>query len=140
MVKLIQDVKKNTLKQLAKAVKSRRCVAIRYRDQKEIRVIEPHCIYTNDQGEFIIDGFQTRGHSHSGRPPPFWRPFRLKKISAVSLMEERFEVRRAEGFDSNKSKYKDRVIAIVADTGPSHLYPEQDLQEMGPFLPKGQNR
>lgn len=126
----------NILKVLTQAIKEHRRAAIRYYDQREIRVIEPHAIYTNERGELVVDGFQTRGFSSSGRPPPFWRPFRLKRITAISLLEQTFETRKAEGFVANKDKYRNGLVAIVESHRPSYLYPEHLLNEIGPFLPE----
>jgi predicted DNA-binding transcriptional regulator YafY len=103
----------NILQVLVKAVRERRCLAIRYHDQSNIRVIEPHAIYTADNSEITVDAFQTRGYTASGRPPPFWRPFRVKEISAVSLMNEQFAVRHAEGFNANRPRYQKGLIALV---------------------------
>jgi hypothetical protein len=126
----------NILKILTKAIKEKRCAAVRYYNQREIRIVEPHAIYTNERGELVVDCYQTRGFSSSGRPPPFWRPFRLKKIAAISLLKESFEVRKAEGFTANRVKYRNGLVALVEDQLPSFLYPEHVLQEMGPFLPQ----
>lgn len=124
------------LKVLTKAIRERRCTAIRYYNQREIRVIEPHAIYTNERGELVADCFQVRGYSSSGRLPPFWRPFRLGKISAISLLKETFEIREADGFSPNRVKYRNGLVAIVEQQQkPSFLYPEHALHEMGPFLP-----
>lgn len=127
---------KHILKLLAKAVKEKQCAAVRYRDQRQIRVIEPHCIYTNERDEMVVDGYQVRGYSSGGRPPPFWRPLRLKKITALSILKETFETRWAEGFDPNKKKYQKKIVAIVTKNKPNTIaYPTQQQQEMGPFLP-----
>ncbi len=104
----------NILQLLAKAVREKRCLAIRYHDQTEVRVIEPHAIYTADNAEIMVDAFQTRGYTASGRPPPFWRPFRVKEISAASLMNEVFSVRQIEGFNANRPRYHKGLIAIVS--------------------------
>ncbi|GMR17654.1 MAG: hypothetical protein BMS9Abin33_0047 [Gammaproteobacteria bacterium] len=126
----------NISKLIIKAVKEKRCVAIRYRKQKEIRVMEPHVVYTNDRGEVVIEGFQTRGYSASGRTEPFWRPFRVQKISAISVLKEFFEPRVKEGFTSEKPRYRSGLLAIVDTTkkAPTFLYSDQALQQMGPFL------
>ena len=136
----------NILQIMTKAVKEGRCVAIRYHDQRQIRVLEPHAIYTDDHGELVLDGFQTRGYSSSGRPTPFWRPFRLKKITAVSVLKENFEPRTAEGFSRQRLKYQKHLVAIVdepraADRQPRSgmAYPMRPV-EMGPFLPEGMRR
>ena len=141
----------NVLQLLTQAVRDKRCVAIRYHDQRHVRVIEPHVLYTHESGEILVDAFQTRGYSSSGRPPPFWRPFRLKKITAVSLLKENFETRLAEGFTHNKDKYKRGLVAMVDDRRKSTTIPPEVLihkhametglntpapEEMGPQLPK----
>jgi hypothetical protein len=130
----------NILTLMTQAIREKRCVAIRYYDQRQIRVIEPHAIYTDDRGEMVLDAFQTRGYSASGRPPPFWRPFRLKKITAVSLLKEYFEPRVADGFSPDRLKYRSGLVAIVQDSRPAFAYPVQPTAEVGPFLPTGVRR
>lgn len=125
----------NVLKVLSGAIRDRRCVAIRYHGQREIRVLEPHAIYTNDRGELVVDAFQVRGFSASKRAEPYWRPFRLRKIAAVSLLKEQFEIRTAEGFAPSKPRYRKGLVAIVEDSVPTHTYPTEVLQQMGPQLP-----
>lgn len=129
----------NILQVMTKAVKEKRCVAVRYHDQRQIRVLEPHAIYTDEHGELIVDGFQTRGHSSSGRPTPFWRPFRLKKITAVSVLKEAFEPRTEEGFSAQRLKYQNHLVAIAENRRPG-LANRVPQAEMGPFLPEGLRR
>jgi predicted DNA-binding transcriptional regulator YafY len=130
----------NILHIISQAIKDRRCVAIRYHDQRQIRVVEPHAIYTGERGELMVDAYQTRGYSSSGRPPPFWRPFRLKKITAVSVLKESFEIRVAEGFSSERLKYKNGLVSIVQDSRPAFVYPVQQMAEVGPPVPVGLRR
>lgn len=130
----------NILQLLITAVNEKRCVAIRYRDQNQIRVLEPHVVYTDDGGEIIADCFQTRGYSAAGRPPPFWRPFRIKKITALSILKESFSPRMDEGFSPNKIKYRNGFIAMVGEPATDFVYPFQTPQEMGPVLPKNPHR
>ncbi len=130
----------NILQLLTKAIKKRHCIAIRYHGQRQVRVVEPHAIFTNEHGDLILDGYQTRGHSSSGRPTPFWRPFRVKKIKAISVLKESFKPRVAEGFSSDRLKYRNRLLAIVeTKSEPALVYPPQTA-EMGPFLPEGMRR
>jgi len=131
----------NSIQLISQAIKDRRCIAIRYHDQRQIRVVEPHAIYTDERGELVLDGYQTRGFSASGRPAPFWRPFRMKKITAVSVLKEAFQPRLAEGFSANRLKYRSGLVAIVQDTQPafSYVYPAQTT-EIGPHLPDGLRR
>ena len=130
----------NILKILTKAIKERRCAAVRYQDQREIRIVEPHAIYTNERGELVADCYQTRGYSSSSRPPPFWRPFRLKRIAAITLLKESFSIRKEQGFSASRVKYRNGLVAIVEHQRPSYLYPEHVLREMGPFLPNHTSR
>lgn len=145
----------NILQLLMSAIRDKRCVAIRYHDQRHVRVIEPHVIYTHESGELVVDAYQSRGYSSSGRPPPYWRPFRLKKINAVSLLKEHFETRHAEGFSRDKDKYRNGLVAMIDDrrsvasapaeallaqqkktARPRVNYSLPQAEEMGPQLPK----
>jgi len=130
----------NILQVLSQAIRDRRCIAIRYHDQRQIRVVEPHAIYSGERGELMLDAYQTRGYSASGRPPPFWRPFRLKKITAVSVLKEGFAPRTAEGFSPERLKYKGGLVSIVQDDAPAFTYPvvmadAASANEVGPPLP-----
>ena len=151
----------NILQLLVNAVKQKRCVAVRYRDQNQVRVLEPHVIYTDDSGEIVVDAFQTRGYSAAGRPVPFWRPFRVKKIGALSILNEGFIPRYDEGFSPSKLKYKHGFVAMVEEGGETAakplpviaaaasaaaqpkgapVYAFRSGQEMGPVLPKNPHR
>jgi predicted DNA-binding transcriptional regulator YafY len=131
-----KKVTPNILQALSRAIKEKRCIAIRYHDQRQIRVVEPHAVYANERGELVLDAYQTRGFSASGRPPPFWRPFRLKKITAVSLLKETFEPRVAEGFSPNRLKYRSGLVVVVENKpAPAFTYPAQ-AQEIGPPRPE----
>jgi predicted DNA-binding transcriptional regulator YafY len=146
----------NILQLLTKAIREKCCVAIRYHDQREVRVIEPHVIYTHEGGELVVEAFQTRGYSSSGRPPPFWRPFRLKKISAISVLKETFKTREAEGFAREKSRYRQGLVAMIDDRRQSEAVPAEALmsdtvrrktlytypqpEETGPHRPKNPYR
>jgi len=130
----------NILQVLSQAIRDRRCIAIRYHDQRQIRVLEPHAIYTGERGELMLDAYQTRGFSSSGRPPPFWRPFRLKKITAVSVLKESFTPRVSEGFSPDRLKYKTGLVSIVQDHNPAFAYVAQQGEAIGPPLPAGLRR
>jgi predicted DNA-binding transcriptional regulator YafY len=127
----------NTIQIISQAIKDKRCIAIRYHDQRQVRVVEPHAVYTDERGELTLDAYQSRGYSASGRPPPFWRPFRLTKITAVSVLKEKFEPRIAEGFSSSRMKYRSGLVAIVQDSQPvfGYVYPAQTT-EIVPHLPE----
>lgn len=124
----------NILKLMTQAVEQQQRVAIRYHGQREIRILEPHAVYTSDRGELVADCYQIKGHSAAGRASPYWRPFRLKKIAAASLLKDKFEIRTREGFSANKARYRNGLISIVQAERPTHTYPIEVLQTMGPNL------
>ncbi|MDH4133320.1 MAG: hypothetical protein OEV31_00890 [Gammaproteobacteria bacterium] len=113
----------NILQILTAAIRDKQCVAIRYHDQRDLRVIEPHVVYTKENGELVVEAYQVRGYSSSGRPPPFWRPFRLRKVSAVSPLKEHFQTRLKEGFVHDKEKYRRGLVAIIDDRRQANLGP-----------------
>lgn len=130
----------NILAVLSQAVREKRCVAIRYHDQRQIRVVEPHAVYSDEHGELVMDAYQTRGYSASGRPVPFWRPFRLRKITAISVLKETFKPRLAEGFSPHRLKYRTSLVAVVEDpAAPAFAYPSHTA-EIGPHLPENPRR
>lgn len=117
----------NILQLLSGAIREKHCVAIRYHDQRHVRVVEPHALYTQANGELVVEAYQIRGYSSSGRPPPFWRPFRLKKITAVSVLKEHFETRTREGFSRDKERYRNGLVAMVDDRRRSGSLPPAAL-------------
>lgn len=125
----------NILQVITKAIKERRCIALRYQDQRAVRVVEPHAVYTDEHSQLMLDAYQIRGYSSSGRPLPFWRPFRIKKISGVDVLKEVFMPRTAEGFSAARLKYKNGLVAIVEVPSTGFAYPEATL-EMGPPRPE----
>lgn len=132
--------KPSTLQLLTGAVEQRRCIAIRYRDQNQIRVVEPHAIYKDESGEVVVECYQTRGYSAAGRGAPYWRPFRVRKITALSVLAETFRPRVEEGYTPHKLKYKNGLVALVkvdeaALRAARYTYPPQPASEIGPFLP-----
>lgn len=123
----------NVLHVLTRAIKERRCVAFRYQDHGAVRIVEPHAIYSDDQSHLVLDGYQIRGYSSSGRPLPFWRPFRVKKISDAEMLREVFVPRTAEGFSAARSKYKNGLVAIVEV--PTAQFAPAAALEVGPPRP-----
>jgi len=118
---------------LTEAVKSRRVCAMRYRDQLEARIVEPHAIYEDAAGEVIVDCFQVRGYSYSQRTPPFWRPFRVRKIAGAALLAETFEPRYADGFSPSRIRYRKGLLCIVPEVG-FMTAPPPPTSLVGPFL------
>lgn len=129
----------NILQILSRAIKERRCIAIRYQGQRPVRVVEPHAIYSDEQSQLMLDAYQIRGHSSSGRPPPFWRPFRVKKIDEVEVLKNVFMPRTAEGFSAARLKYKNGLVAIAEAPGAVFAQPEAAM-EVGPPRPAHMRR
>ncbi len=120
---------------LTEAVKGRRCCAMRYRDQLQARVVEPHAIYEDASGEVIVDCYQVDGYSQAGRTPPFWRPFRLRKIAAATLLKKTFVPRRSEGFSPTRLRYRSGLLCIVSEGLDVRGRMPRTGEAVGPFLP-----
>jgi predicted DNA-binding transcriptional regulator YafY len=129
----------NILQILSRAIKERRCIAIRYQGQRPVRVVEPHASYSDEQSQLMLDAYQIRGHSSSGRPLPFWRPFRVKKIDGVEILKNVFMPRTAEGFSAARLKYKNGLVAIVEAPVAVFAHPEA-AAEVGPPRPAHMRR
>lgn len=125
----------NILQVLTRAIKERRCVAIRYERQRALRVVEPHAVYSDEHAQLMLDAYQVRGYSSSGRPLPFWRPFRIKKIVDVEILKDAFLPRTAEGFSAARLKYKNGLVAIVESPAAAFIHPEVAM-EVGPPRPQ----
>jgi len=105
----------NVLQLISRAIRERRCLAIHYDDQRQVRVVEPHAVYTDERDELVLDAYQIRGHSESGRPTPFWRPLHLGRITSLSLLREHFAPRVLEGFTPNRPKYRRGLVVVIED-------------------------
>lgn len=131
----------DVLNVLTEAIRSRRCCALRYRDQTQARVVEPHAIYKDGAGEIIVDCYQVGGYSSADRTPPFWRPFRVRKINAAALLRKTFVARRSEGFSPTRLRYRSGLICLVSEAEESFVrtaIPRSD--PVGPFLPQRARR
>ncbi len=115
----------NILQVISRAIREQRCLAIHFDGQRQVRVIEPHAVYSDELDRLILDAYQVRGYSEAGRPTPFWRPFPLGQITAISLLKEGFAPRVLEGFSPNRPKYR-RGLVVVVDEGRPGLLPTSD--------------
>ncbi|MHB1529464.1 MAG: ExeA family protein [Acidiferrobacteraceae bacterium] len=102
-----------TLRTLVTAVKQTRRVSIQYHGQPKPRVVEPHAIYTDGNGELIAECYQIRGYSSASRRTPYWRLFRVDKISDSELLDESFSPRYSEGFNVERQKYRAGLVAVI---------------------------
>ena len=104
----------DVLKLLIQSIHSRQCAIIRYDGQQQIRVVEPHVIYTHSSGNIIVECMQTRGHSGPDTRFPFWQGFYLKKINSVFLLDIQFKARIKQGFKPGHADYQTGLLAMVA--------------------------
>jgi hypothetical protein len=123
----------NVLQFISRAIRERRCLALHFAGQRQVRVVEPHAVYSDELDRLVLDAYQIRGHSEAGRPPPFWRPFPLGQITSISLLRENFTPRVLEGFSPNRPKYR-RGLVVVVDGGAGFLPPTADMHRTGDFL------
>ncbi len=110
----------NALQVVTRAIRERRCLAVHFEGQRDVRVVEPHAVYSDELDRLVLDAYQIRGYSEAGRPTPFWRPFPLGQITSISLLKESFAPRVREGFSSNRPKYR-RGLVVVVESGTGHL-------------------
>jgi len=103
---------------LSSAITSRRRIAIRYKNQTHIRILEPHILYRTRSGRCVVESYQVRGYSSGGRVPPFWRPFQLRKINSVDVLDEMFEPRMGEGFEAIRKLITGEILCVI-DAAPN---------------------
>lgn len=103
---------------LTYAIAARRRVAIHYKNQSHMRVVEPHVLYRTRSGRSVVECYQVRGYSSGGRVPPFWRPFQIKKITGVDVLDEIFEPRIDEGFESIRKLISGEILGVI-DAAPN---------------------
>lgn len=114
---------KNTV---VSAIKNRRRLLIRYNGNKRSRLVEPHILYESENNHQILVCFQVGGHSSRGRPTPFWRPFRLKKVESVYVVDELFEARVAKGFNSVEASTRGTIeLSVRTDRGEYNFFSSQ---------------
>lgn len=103
----------DTLRTLNQSIAEKRCVAIRYDGRQQIWIIEPHVIYTDNDGNIVIDCYQMSKVAASVEKKGYWRTLIWRDLDSVYLLNSEFNVRFKEGFDPGKSVYKNGLVAIV---------------------------
>ena len=61
--------------------------------------------------------YQVRGYHSSKRQGPFWRPFQLRKIDHISVMDELYEPRIEAGFFKVAALVKGEILLKVEEAG-----------------------
>jgi hypothetical protein len=112
----------NLIDTISAAITNRRCLKIRYKGQSEPRYVEPHMLYRTPSNRYILESYQLRGHSSGGRVPPFWRPFRLRKITSVQVLDEVFEPRVVEGYQTIRKMVTGDLLCAVDADGSEYGY------------------
>jgi predicted DNA-binding transcriptional regulator YafY len=124
----------NVLQLISRAIRERRCLALHYDNQRQVRVVEPHAVYTDEHDQLVLDAYQIRGYSESVRPTPFWRPLHLGRITSLSLLRENFAPRILEGFTPNRPKYRRGLVVVIEEDGTDFMPPPADVRRPWDFL------
>lgn len=124
----------HVLQAISRAIRERRCLAIHFDGQRQVRVVEPHAVYSDEQDRLVLDAYQIRGYSEAARPPPFWRPFPLGQITTISLLRESFAPRVLEGFSPNRPKYRRGLVVVVEEPRHGLMPPSAETRRPGDTL------
>lgn len=128
----------NIKQTLCTAIRNRRRVSIRYKNQTVPRILEPHILYDVGGGQLVIECYQVRGYSAGGRTPPFWRPFSLHKINSLNVLDELFSPRIDEGFQNIARLVRGEMICVAAMRASDYFYFNPEIQ--GPPPPDAGER
>lgn len=121
---------------LVAAVRCRRRLKLNYDGQGAVRVVEPHIVYTSEENLLTLLAYQIRGYHSSRREGSFWRPFQVRKIEQIAIMDELFEPRIEAGFFKLAAMLKGRVQQRVEEAGD---YTYLNTEVYGPPVPKRVN-
>ena len=100
---------------VAAAIRNKRRLGLRYDGRPQDRFVEPHIIYTSDQEVATVLAYQVRGYHSSRRQGSFWRPFQLRKIDEISVIDELFLPRFSEGYFKAAALIKGQTLLRVND-------------------------
>ena len=103
----------NIIDTVSAAIVNRRRLRISYKGQSGTRLVEPHMLYRTPSNRYILESYQVGGYSSGGRVPPFWRPFRLRKVSSVQVVDELFDPRIVEGYQTIRKLVNGQILSAV---------------------------
>ena len=112
----------NAIELFKTAITNNRRIALHYKGQRHVRVVEPHVLYRMGSGRIMVECYQLRGYSTGGRVPPFWRPFQVARITALELLDELFEVRTVEGYETLCKLLRGEILARAPDASSRYTY------------------
>lgn len=102
----------NNVDSLLKAIHDKNLCAIRSKNDKAERIVEPHIIYKSPSGNVLLDFWQTAGYSSSGGLP-CWKRLIITDVVSVRILDDRFIIRKKEGFNQSNKKRYTRTICCV---------------------------
>ncbi len=123
----------NAQRLITSAVRNKRRVLIRYDGRSQSRVVEPHILYRSEAGNLTMVGYQVRGYHSSKRRGSFWRPFQLRKIDSMHVLDEVFEPRLREGYSAVAATIRGALLAKLESKENRYTYLSTELQ--GPPTP-----
>ena len=98
---------------VAAAIRNKRRLGLCYDGQSHDRFVEPHIIFTSDQDTLTVLAYQIRGYHSSRRLGSFWRPFQLRKIDNIAVIDELFLPRIGEGYFKVAALIKGQTLLRV---------------------------
>ena len=126
----------NVQNMVVAAVRSRRRLKVHYDGHVAVRVLEPHVVYASEEKILTLLAYQIRGYHSSKRQGPFWRPFQMRKIEHIAVMDELFEPRIEAGYFKVAAMVRGQVFLRVQEAGE---YTYLNCAIYGPPLPKRVN-
>lgn len=123
----------NVQRLITSAIVNKRRVLVRYDGRSQSRVVEPHLIYRSEAGNLTMVGYQVRGYHSSKRRGSFWRPFQLRKIDSIHVMDEVFEPRLREGYTAVSATIRGTLLTKLETRPNRYTYHNTELQ--GPPTP-----
>jgi len=115
------------------AIRNKRRVLVRYDGRPQSRVVEPHLLYRSEAGNLTMVGYQVRGYHSSRRRGSFWRPFQLRKIDSMHVLDEVFDPRLKEGDSAIAATVRGTLMAKL-ETKPDR-YTYHSTVPQGPPTP-----
>jgi len=123
----------NVQRLIISAVRNKRRVLIRYDGRSQSRVVEPHLLYRSEAGVVTMVGYQVRGYHSSKRRGSFWRPFQLRKIDGLHVLDEVFDPRLREGYAAVSATIRGTLLTKLETKPNRYTYHSTELQ--GPPTP-----
>ncbi len=104
---------------VSSAIRNKRRLLLRYDGRSHTRVVEPHLLYRAQNGAVTMVAYQISGYHSSKRQGTFWRPFQLKKIDSLYVMNDVFTARTAQGYEAVSKLVSGEIVSHVT-TEESH--------------------